>query len=490
MHLFDRFLAKSVKRFGTFFVCLLFLMVVLTACSGSPTTAPSNNTASPSTTANTSPTRTGTSQLIPTGAVQVTPVGKDKRVVLTVWTLNWRNNPEYEKFFNGVLDAYNKLHPDTTIDWVDLGNDTPKVLSDLLPDGKLSAPVGGVNIIPDLVLLNPIDLYQFAGTNQLEDLNTLVNNDQKDRYLPNAWEGLQLGSASYGVPWVGRTKLTLINKEMWQLAKFNPNSLPKNFDDLDKALPALLNNTPKDVWSVWMKPDVLADFMMEGSRFVESDANSKYKVVFNNTATLGKWQYYANRRKDKYFFDACSNGATEGFDCFAKAKIAVLLDGGYNLPQIKSINADQYTKNTLVGLHPLSKSGTLPLIYQGWAVPKNAPNKTDAADFALFIANDENQLSFSKIVQTVVPTTKKALADPFFNGQDEPLAQARSLTASFISKTSPAEKLLPNNVGIEVRDRLLKSLTIAQDAVWNATAKVTPQEALNEAEKAWKDILK
>jgi putative chitobiose transport system substrate-binding protein len=491
MQFLNRLTAKSVKRFGAFFVSLFLLVLIIPACSSDTVVPTSSTTASPAGTAN--PTSgNNSSQAIPSSAAQVTPVGADKRVVLTVWTLNWRGNAEYEKFFNSVVDAYHVLHPETTIDWIDLGNDTVKVLDDLLADGKLTTPIKGIDTVPDLVLLDPIDLYQFAGTNRLESLSPLVNNDQKDRYLPNAWEGLQVGANSYGIPWVGRTRITLYNREMWQkFAKQDPNKLPTNFDDLDKVLPIIQKQTPPDVWSVWLKPDVLIDFMMEGAKLIDTTQDGKYSVVFNNAGTQGKWQYYANRRKDKYFFDSCSDGVTkEGFDCFAKSKIAILMEGGQFLPQIKASSPDLYSKNTLVALHPVSKPGILPLIYQGWAVPKGAPNKEKGADFALFIANDENQLAFAKIVQTVVPTTKKALTDPFITALDEPLSQARNLMASVIGKTSPPEKMLPANIGFSLRDRLVKVLAIAQDAVWNGTAKVTPQEALLEAEKAWKEALK
>jgi putative chitobiose transport system substrate-binding protein len=485
MPFLNNLIAKSYKKFSCFAICLITLVTLLTACSGGTVTPSATETVVASNTAN--PTRSGAGS-----AAQATPpVGADRRVILTVWTLNWRGNAEYEKFFNTVLEAYQKLHPETTVDWIDLGNDTVKVLDDLMNDGKLTTPIAGVDTLPDLVLLNPIDLYQFAGTNRLEDLTSLVNNDQKDRYLPNAWEGLQINAASYGIPWVGRTRISLYNRDFWRMAKLDPAKLPINFNDLDKALPAIRELTPGDVWSAWLKPDVLADFMMEDSKLVEVSQNGKYNVVFNNSNTQGKWQYYANRRKDKYFFDSCSNSVSkEGFECFARAKITILMDGGQNLPQIKTLNSELYNKTTLVALHPVSKSGTLPLIYQGWAVPKGAPNKDKGVDFALFIANDDNQLAFAKIVQTVVPTTKKALTDPFITATDEPLAQARNLMAGFLPKTSPAEKLVPANVGFSLRDRLLKALAIAQDAVWNATARITPLEALVEAEKAWKDALK
>jgi ABC-type glycerol-3-phosphate transport system substrate-binding protein len=105
-----------------------------------------------------------------------------------------------------------------------------------------------------------------------------------------------------------------------------------------------------------------------------------------------------------------------------------------------------------------------------------------------FLNSAENQLAFAKISGLVVPTNKKAHADTFVTAQDDTLAQARSIMVASLDKTRPAERLLPYPLKPDVRAKLFDSLNKAQATVWNREKR--PQDALNEAAKAWNEVLK
>ena len=423
----------------------------------------------------------------PAVLVSPTPVGPDQRVILKIWTNGWKGNADYENFLNTTIDSYRtKYAKDFTLDWQDYGNDLATQLSNAISKGQAA--------VPDLVLLNPGDLYQFAATEKLEDLGPLIGTEAQGRYSIPAWEALRYTSGSisgsYGLPWIASTRISIINKKLWQLSTLDPAKLPKNFDELDKYLPLMRDKTPLDVRAVWLHPDPVADLLMEGTPLYSLNSDGKKEAAFNVLDAQSKWQYYLNRRRDGYF----SNEALEGTykDALARysaGKLVMVMDGATLLPDLKAQNLDLYN-NTLVTLHPLSKGNVLPMQIQGWSIPKiaSAKNKKEAVQFALYLDNEENQLTFAKLVKVAIPTTKKGLNDPYVLGNDEPLTQARAIMAQAFPQSRPAEQLIPAPIPFATRDKMLNALYIAQGAVWAKS--VGPKEAMTEAAKIWIELLK
>lgn len=414
-----------------------------------------------------------------------TVVGPDQRQVITLWTSGWKGNADYENFLNTLVDTYrSKYSKNFTLDWEDFSTDIATRLSD--------ASAKNPKALPDLVLLNPGDLYQLAASEKLEDLAALVGSDVQSRYAIPAWEAMRYAqggsSGTYALPWLASTRISIINKKLWQAAKLDPTKLPKNFDELDQYLPAMRDNTPQDVRAVWLHPDPVADFLMEDVPLYRLNADGKKEPAFNIGAAQGKWQYYFNRRKDGYFVSEALEGTyKDALVRYADNKLVMVMDGAPLLPSLKAQNSEVYN-NTLVTLHPLSKGNVLTLQIQGWSVPKGAKNKRDALDFALFLNNDENQLAFAKLVQTAIPTTRKDLTDAFVTSNDEPLSQARALMVQALPQSRPPEQLIPAPISLATRDKLLNALFIAQSATWAKSVK--PQDALTEASKAWAELLK
>lgn len=520
----DRKKKKSPFRSGLL-VVMLFCSFLLVACSDSPTAATNpltavanseankaNATANAATTTPASTGSTNTSAVatanpasaqsgsstgsgsgaagsvstVPAASTTSVAVGRDPRQVFTLWTSGWKGNPDYENLLNNLIDTYRtKYSKNFTVDWQDF-DDLPARLENALNKGPKALPV------PDLVLLNAGDLYQFAAADKLQDLSALVGEDGQSRFAVPAWEAMRYSvngnSGVYALPWLASTRVSIINKTLWQKATLDPAKLPKNFNDLDQALPLMRDKTPTDVLSVWLHPDPMVDFMMEEVPLYQVNSAGKKEAAFNIPAAQGKWQYYYDRRKDGYFVtDALTGTYNDAFNRYAASRVVMVMDGAPLLPGLKSQNAELYS-NTLVTLHPLSKGNVYPLQIQGWAVPKGTANSRDAVDFAMFMDNDENQLAYAKIAQVTIPTTRKALTDAYVTGNDEPIAQARALMVQALPQSRPPEQLIPAPIPLATRDKLLNALYIAQSATWNKAVK--PQDALTEAAKAWADLLK
>ncbi len=473
---------------STLLILLLLLTLTLTACGNDPTPQPITPDPSPT------PAQTLLQSGIVTappaatvkpGSTQTTP-NSDGRIVLNLWTSDWKNNPDYEKYLNGVIDDYRKLYPNVTFEWRDFGADTLNRLEKAWSGG------GDTKVAPpDLILLPPTDFYQYTASNRLEPLNDYSEFSTKSSsYIPAALDAYKVGGANFGIPWLATTRLSLINKKVWQVAGLDLASPPRTFDELEAAMKPLVNKTPDDVRAVWLKPDPVIDFLLEDLPLFSP--GPPRTAAFNNPVTQARWNFYQTRLRDGSLVKQAIDGNTQDIvNRFANGKIGVWLDAGYSLTALKLTNADTYNQNTLVALHPTSRPGILPYLSKGvWSVPKTAQNKNKAVDFATFITSDQNELTFAKLLPSgiYIPTNRAALTDPFITTTNEPIAQARGLIAQALPNTRPPEKTLPYPLSADDRAKLLTALNDAQRKMW--VNNIASAQALFEADKIWNTIIK
>ncbi|NWJ48809.1 MAG: extracellular solute-binding protein [Chloroflexi bacterium] len=409
------------------------------------------------------------------------------RIIVSVWTGGWKGNFDNEKALASVIDEYRKLYPLVTFEWRDWGND----LSAKLEQAWKGTLDKGITT-PDLVLVSPTDLYQYAASGYLEAFNDYSEfTSRRADFVPAALDTCKVATVYYCMPWLAETRLTLINKRLWSLAGLDAAKLPRTFDDWDAIMPTIVKKTPDEVRAVWLKPDPLTDFLLEDLPLFQGEGSSR-TPAFNNPVTQARWlNYQSNLKSGALMREALDGNSQDALNRFIGGTLAVWMDGGDSLAALKGISASNYSQNTLVTLNPVSKPGIVPYQSKGvWVVPKSAKNKSRAVDFAGFLSNDQNQLNFARIMSpfTAVPTVQKALSDPFITDTADLLAQARSLTASALSNAKPPEKLLPYPLSADNRAKLLTALTDAQRKIWSGTT--PPAQALFEADKIWAEVLK
>ncbi len=420
------------------------------------------------------------------GGSTTLPAVPQTRTIINLWTGGWKGNADYEKFLNQVIDDYRKLYPLITFDWRDYGDGLAAEITKVnASDPKATAP--------DLVLLSPTDFYQLAYFNGLESLNDYTEfTSKRADYLPGTLDAFKVGSSYYGVPWVGSTRLMLINKKLWQQAELDIAKLPRTYEELEAVIQPLARKTADDVKPIWLKPDPLSDFLMEDLPLFQVGADGKSRTgAFNNPITQGRWTYFQNNlNRGGLIKEALDGTSQEAYTRFVTGKLAVWLDGGDYIAQIKAQNTDFYNQSLLVSAYPTAKSGLLPFNTRGvWAVPKGSRAKGRAADFMTFISNDQNQLAFAKIAPSgvVVPTVSKSYTDAFISSTGEPISQARNIISNALPNTRVPENTLPYPISSDTRTKLINALNDAQRKMWNGTQ---PGQALFEADKIWNDLLK
>jgi putative chitobiose transport system substrate-binding protein len=152
---------------------------------------------------------------------------------------------------------------------------------------------------------------------------------------------------------------------------------------------------------------------------------------------------------------------------------------------LRRIQADSREVYALTDIFPVPR-GPTGIADGGWmfnfAVPKGVAQKQlpAIASFAEFLSNDENQLEFAKIAN-VMPTTIKALADPYF--QQLPAQAQAAEKAQAVAAASMDNSRSLYVAGIEDYDELRRFLVKAVEA--GVTGKKDIQLALDEAAAIW-----
>lgn len=145
-------------------------------------------------------------------------------------------------------------------------------------------------------------------------------------------------------------------------------------------------------------------------------------------------------------------------------------------------NAPEIYEKSDVAPIPAPKPGVR---MSGWYstlnVVRGSKNPKEAAKFAAFVANLENQIAFCKLV-TIFPTLKAAVNDPWFSKDDGTLAaKARIMGAKYLENITFYNDDIPFRK--EAFDRL-------KDAIIQVfLGQKDPETALKETAKYWRYLI-
>ena len=176
--------------------------LILAACSGSASSAPTHGAAA--------------SAAAPAGsASSAAPVH------LTMWQ-QWGGGHE-EAALKTIIKDYEALHPNVTID------ETP-----VTDDSKILTAISGGNP-PDIVdLVSSLPMGEWASKGALMPLDSLIAQSGIDTsvYVPAALQAMTVNGKVYGLPFMDFNVGLVYNKALFAAAGLDPNSPPKTIEEL------------------------------------------------------------------------------------------------------------------------------------------------------------------------------------------------------------------------------------------------------------------
>ncbi|MGP4079248.1 ABC transporter substrate-binding protein [Pseudalkalibacillus sp. R45] len=408
--------------------------------------------------------------LIISGCKSAETSEEGEQVEIEFWTMQL--SPTFDDYINGVIADFEKENPDIKVKWVDVP------WADM--EKKILAAVAS-ETAPDVANLNP----QFAS--KLAELDALVNMDEKvddetqNKYFEGVWKSNTFNDKTFGIPWYLSSQVTMYNTDIFKEAGLDPDSPPKTFDELKDVAKTIKEETGKYAFF----PPLDASHLLETLVMMDVDLTNEdmTKAAFNTPEGIKAFEFFVDLYQDDLIpREVLTEGHGKAIDMYQAGQLAILASGPQFLNKVEE-NAPDILKATKSGPQITGVSGKKNTAAMNLVVPKQSEHQEEAVQFSVFITNAENQVEFDKIVP-ILPSIESALEDPYFNELPEdptPIDEARIVSAEQLKES---EVLVPPMKNYE---ELKTSINEALHAAM--LGKMTPEEAVEQAETEWNEIL-
>ncbi|NJM68725.1 MAG: sugar ABC transporter substrate-binding protein [Scytonema sp. RU_4_4] len=316
------------------------------------------------------------------------------------WTMQLQ--PQFTNYFKSLMTSFESQNPGIKVTWVDVP--WTAMESKILTAVSAKTP-------PDVVNLNPDFASQLAGRNAWLDLDAKIPNEVRSSYLPNIWKASTLNGKSFGIPWYLTTQLTIYNTDLLKQAGIKKS--PVTYTELAQVAQQMKDKTGKYAFFLTFVPqdtgEVLESFVQMGVTLVDAEG----KAAFNSPQGKAAFQYWVDLYKKGLLpKEILTQGHRRAIDLYQAGETAFLFSGGEFLENIAK-NAPAIAKVSATAPQVIGDNGKKNVAVMNVVIPRDSKQPDAALKFALFLTNDENQLTFAKAAN-VLPSTVKSLADSYF----------------------------------------------------------------------------
>lgn len=362
--------------------------------------------------------------------------------VLEFWTMQLQ--PEFTDYFNERIDAYEAAHPEVEVRWVD-------VPWSAMESKILTAVSAGT--APDVVNLNPNFATQLAERNAWLELDTYVPDKVREQYLPKIWQANRLGDKSFGIPWYLTTPVTIYNKTLLQQAGLSQP--PQTYAELAQMAAVIKQKTGKYAFFITVVPDDSAELLESLVQMGVELVDGQGKAGFDTPQGRAAFQYWVDLyQKDLLPRSVLTQGHRHGIELYQAGEVAFLATGAEFLQTIQK-NAPSIAQVSAIAPQVTGATGKRSVAVMNLVIPQGTDQRESALDFAQFITNAENQLSFAKAAN-VLPSAVEAIASYQKELRAESslsaLEQGRLVGAQQLDK---AEVLVPVVSGMQELQKIL-----------------------------------
>jgi putative chitobiose transport system substrate-binding protein len=352
--------------------------------------------------------------------------GQAQKIVF--WTMQLK--PSFDKYMTDLITAFVNDNPGVAVEWVDIpwGEMENKILTAI-----------AAKTAPDVVNLNPQFATKLAEKKALVDMQATISAEDRATYFPNIWKANQLDSNTFGLPWYVATDITIYNRDLFKQAGLDPNRPPKTFEELAKVSAQLKAKTGKYAFMLTMDGGQVLEAMVQmGMTLLTADA----KAGFNNDVGKAAFKYWVDLF-DKQLIprEILTEGHRKAIELYQAGELAMLLTGPQFLKLVTQ-NAPDIAKASDVAVQISGSTGKKSAAVMNVAVPTSSAHVDLAVKFALFLTNDQNQLSFSK-VENSLPSTLKAATDSYFTYLSKDSTSSDKARVISASQLSQSEVLIP-----------------------------------------------
>jgi len=310
------------------------------------------------------------------------PAPAADKVHVEFWTMSLK--PKFTAYFRTLVKQYEATHPNVELEWVDVPWDALQT--------KLTAVIVAGSA-PALVQLNVPWAYDYALYGALRPIDDLLGKD-RDNYTDGAIADLTFNGKVYGFPHYNSVNVMAYNTALFKQAGIT--HIPTTRDEQLTVAKEIKARTGQYGFSPALGK-IAGLFLEEGLPLIENG-----KAVFNSPAHVAFIAKLADAYKaggllkDKLFSE---DNYPASIDAYKSGRMAMLEAPPSALTRVRDDARDVYAVTDVAPV-PIGGPG---IAAGGWlfhfAMPRGttAIVATEAAQFAKFLTNAENQLEFAKI---------------------------------------------------------------------------------------------
>lgn len=386
------------------------------------------------------------------------------------WTMQLQ--PKFTEYFEELITEFESTGEGRDVRWVDVPWSAM--------ESKILTAVSA-KTAPDVVNLNPNFASQLASRNAWVNLNDVLTQEMRDRYLPKIWLANQIGDQTFGIPWYLTTRISFYNKTLF--AEAGIKEPPLTYEDLVTVAKQVKEKTGKYAFFVTFVPgdsnEVLESFVQMGVTLVAEDGSAG----FDSPEGRAAFQYWVDLYEQELLpLEVLTQGHQHGIELYQAGETAIINTSPEFINSIQQ-NAPQIAAVSVPSSQITGSTGKKNVAVMNLVIPKDTDDLETALDFALFVTNTENQLAFAQAAN-VLPSTVEAVEQYVAllekdAGKDS-LTLARQVSAK---QLGDAEILIPAQ----------ENLTQLQKFIYeNLQAAMLGQKSVDEAVKdaaaAWNSL--
>jgi putative chitobiose transport system substrate-binding protein len=389
---------------------------------------------------------------------------------LEFWTIQLR--PQFDAYMQELIRQYESENPAITIRWIDVPFEAI--------NQKFMAAIAAKEP-PDIINLSGDYLAQFIAMKVLTDLDTLIATEDREAYLPAAWEaGQGIDGGSYALPWYLATYITIYNRRLFEEAGLTENDIPRTYDELLQLARTYKERSGKFLFFFNMGEESYLHFVL-GSEGLSVLTPDRRRAALNSAEVVAALRPWVQLYRDGYLpRESIMEGHRQAIQLYSSGQVA-LISGGAQFLKIIQENAPNIYNHTDVAPAILGEAGKHNMAPMMVSIPRASLNKQSALDFALYLTNARNQLEFCRQVP-ILPSIRAALADSFFvRVEDDPESKARSIAAAQLPQARVLQPPVPNTVRLyRVFGEAIQKACLGDKSL---------QEALDETAAIWNSVL-
>jgi multiple sugar transport system substrate-binding protein len=319
--------------------------------------------------------------------------------------------------------------------------------------------------LPDIVVIDNPDHAAFAQTGIFADLtNNMSNWADKDKYFPGPWKSTTLNGKNYGVPFTSNCLALFYNVDMLKEAGIKP---PQTWKELRTAAKKL---TKKNIFGLGISAVRSEEGTFQFLPWLLSSGADIAKL--DSKEAISSYSILRDLIKDGSMPKEVINWTQADVEKqFAAGKLAMMVNGPWNIPQIKS---DAPNLKWDVVKIPKDKVYASVLGGENWALV-NGKNVEAAWKFLQFVADPKIVKEIS-IKINMFPPRKDVAVDKAWT--------ADPIMSIFMDEMQYAMPRGPHPKWPQISDAISTAL---QEVL---TMKLTPEKATQKAQKAVKNALK